>query len=165
MNNRAPIPSELRRRVLIEAGHRCSIPACRRIDAEAVHIVPPEAGGTDDYENLVALCPGCRERLRKGSETNQKSLYQYKTNLRFMHDKFSRLEVDLLFECAGSPGKRVLWSPFNAFLLQRLVDARYVDYTVTSAGVMIGGLKSNPDFITLSKEGAEFIASLGEAEL
>ncbi len=165
MNDRAPIPSELRRRVLIEAGHRCSIPACRRIDAEAVHIVPPEAGGTDDYENLVALCPDCRAGIRERNEIDLKTLQLYKANLRFMHDKFSQLEVDLLFECAHTPGKRVLWSPFNSFLLRRLVDAGYVDYTFTKAGVMIGGLKSNPDFITLSKKGAEFMASLGEAEL
>jgi hypothetical protein len=27
------------------------------------HIIPPEEGGTDDGENLISLCPSCRETV------------------------------------------------------------------------------------------------------
>jgi hypothetical protein len=31
---RPPIPAELRRRILVEAGHRCAIPTCRHIEVD-----------------------------------------------------------------------------------------------------------------------------------
>ena len=58
-----------------------------------------------------------------------------------------------------------MWAPFNALLLKRLVESGYIDYVVTRAGVMIGGMKSNPDYITISTKGADYVASLGEVEL
>jgi hypothetical protein len=42
MEKRPPIPSELYRAVLIEAGHRCAIPTCRQIPIEIAHIMPKE---------------------------------------------------------------------------------------------------------------------------
>ncbi len=58
-----------------------------------------------------------------------------------------------------------MWAPFNSLLLKRLVESGYIDYTVTPAGVMIGGMKSNPDYITISAKGIQYVESLGEVEL
>ena len=165
MSDRSPIPAGLRRRVLVEAGHRCAIPTCRYIDVDVHHIIPWETCKKHEYENLIALCPNCHRRAHKTNEIDRKSLYRYKANLRFTHDKFSQLEVDVLFECARSPGKHVMWAPFNSLLLKRLVESGYIDYTVTPAGVMIGGMKSNPDYITISAKGIQYVESLGEVEL
>lgn len=165
MSDRPQIPAELRRKVLVEAGHRCAIPACRYIDVDVHHIIPWETCQMHEYENLIALCPNCHRRAHNTNEIDRKSLYLYKANLRFTHDRFSQLEVDLLFECAKVPGKLLMWAPFNALLIKRLTESGYINYTITPSGVMIGGMKSNPDYISISEKGLAYIASLGEVEL
>ena len=59
---RPPIPAELRRRVFVEAGHRCAIPTCRHIDIVIHHIIPWAKVNEHVYENLIALCPNCHSR-------------------------------------------------------------------------------------------------------
>jgi hypothetical protein len=102
MSERPAIPEELRRRVLVESGHRCAIPSCRQIVVEVHHIVPWEQCRTHEYSNLIALCPNCHSMAHK-NVIDRKSLHLYKANLRFTHDRFSQVEVDLLFECARQP--------------------------------------------------------------
>ena len=85
--------------------------------------------------------------------------------MRFTHDKFSQLEVDVLFECARNVGKQIMWAPFNMLLLRRLIDSGYIQYIVKPAGVVIGGMKSNPDYITITEKGVQYVQSLGEIEL
>jgi len=165
MSDRPSIPAELRRRVLVEAGHRCAIPTCRYIDVDVHHIVPWETCQKHEYENLIALCPNCHRRAHKSNEIDRKSLYHYKANLRFTHDRFSQLEVDMLFECAKAAGQHLMWAPFNMLLLKRLIESGYVQYTTTPGGVMIGGMKSNPDYISITPNGVAYIASLGEVDL
>lgn len=165
MSNRTAIPAELRRRVLVEAGHRCAIPTCRHIDVDVHHIVPWESCQEHSYENLIALCPNCHRRAHKTNEIDRKSLFNYKANLRFTHDRFSQLEVDMLFECAKVPGQQLMWAPFNIMLLKRLTESGYIDYISSPAGVVIGGMKSNPDYITITNKGLEYVASLGTVEL
>ena len=165
MNERPPIPAELRRRVLVEAGHRCAIPTCRYIDVDIHHIVPWETCQKHAYENLIALCPNCHRRVHKTNEIDRKSLHHYKANLRFTHDRFSQLEVDMLFECAKANGTNLMWAPFNMLLLKRLIESGYVLYTITPAGVSINGMKSNPDFIRITEKGIKYILSLGEVDL
>lgn len=101
---RPPIPAEIRRRILVEAGHRCAIPTCRYIEVDVHHIVPWAQCQAHEYDNLIALCPNCHRRADRG-EIDRKSLRLYKANLRFVHDKYSQLEMDILFELRrmGSP--------------------------------------------------------------
>lgn len=164
MCDRPSIPAELRRRVLVEAGHRCAIPTCRYIEVEVHHIVPWEACQKHEYENLIALCPNCHRRADKG-DIDRKSLHHYKANLRFTHDRFSQLEVDMLFECAKAAGRRLMWAPFNRLLLKRLIESGYIQYTTTPGGAIIGGMKSNPDYISITQKGRDYIASLAEINL
>jgi len=77
---RPPIPTELSRRVLIEAGHRCAIPTCRNPDVDLHHIVPWERCKSHDFDNLIALCPNCHRRAHNG-EIDRKSLLLYKLQL------------------------------------------------------------------------------------
>ena len=74
--SRPAIPAELRRKVLVEAGHRCAIPTCRHIDVEIHHIVPWDKCKERKYENLIALCPNCHRRVHKGN-IDRKSLRLY----------------------------------------------------------------------------------------
>src|SRR5260370_40625890 len=99
---RPPIPADLRRRVLVESGHRCGIPTCRHIEVDVHHIVPWAQCQAHEYDNLIALCPNCYRRADRG-EIDRKSLRLYKINLRFAHDKYSQLELGTLFELNGMP--------------------------------------------------------------
>ena len=124
---RPPIPVELRRRVLVEAGHRCAIPTCRYIDVDVHHIVPWEQCKKHEYENLIALCPNCHRRADQ-EEVDRKSLRIYKANLRFAIEKYSQFEMDVLFELSTTMSGR--GQPFPIYLnllIKRLLDAGVVN--------------------------------------
>jgi hypothetical protein len=163
--SRPSIPAGIRRRVLVEAGHRCAIPTCRHIDVDVHHIVPWEKCERHDYENLIALCPNCHRRAHKNNEIDKESLRIYKANLRLIHDRFSQIEVDVLFELSKSPQSQLMWAPFNKLLLKRLIDSQCIAYVDTPEGVSIGGMKSNPDFIQITQIGIDYLKSLGKTLL
>lgn len=161
-DDRPAIPAPLRRRVLVEAGHRCAIPTCRHIDADVHHIVPWDQCKEHKYENLIALCPNCHRRANN-EKIDRKSLRTYKANLRYTHDKFSQFEVDLLFELYRNPpnyGKSFAKS--MRLLIKQLLDAGYVKvhehkgptYNAVEAFLI-------HDVVIITKEGRKFIDSLG----
>ena len=79
---RPKVPSELRRRVLIEAGHRCAIPACKATPVEIAHIVPWSKVRRHEFKNLIALCPTCHTRFDDPhGPIDLKAMRQYKANL------------------------------------------------------------------------------------
>ncbi|MFI6706287.1 HNH endonuclease [Nonomuraea sp. NPDC050478] len=79
---RPAIPSELRRRVLIEAGHRCAIPTCRATPVEIAHIIPWSKVKKHEFKNLIALCPTCHARYDDPhNPLDRKAMRQYKVNL------------------------------------------------------------------------------------
>ena len=57
--SRDTISAEVKRAVLVEAGHRCAIPTCRATTTEIAHIVPWAETQDHSFENLIALCPNC----------------------------------------------------------------------------------------------------------
>lgn len=159
--NRPPIPAELRRRVLVEAGHRCAIPTCRHIDVDVHHIVPWERCKEHNYENLISLCPNCHRRADRG-EIDKKSLRIYKNNLRFLYDKFTMFEIDILFELNKLPAESTIhFPPYLILLIKRIIEANYVDWIKTPSAVEIGGMKANPDYLRITEKGRKFIELLG----
>jgi hypothetical protein len=162
---RPPIPADVRRRILVEAGHRCAIPTCRYIEIEVHHIVPWAQCKAHDYDNLIALCPNCHARADHG-EIDRKSLRLYKFNVRFAHDKYSQLELDTLFELAKMPpGHGMPWQGFMLILLKRILDSNFISVHVVEAGMYVGNVKSNPDLIAITQKGRDFVADLGLHEL
>ena len=161
IDQRPAIPTEVRRRVLVEAGHRCAIPTCRYIEVDAHHIIPWETCQKHEYENLIALCPNCHRRADKG-DIDRKALRMYKANLRFAHDKFSQFEMDLMFELYQAPQDAVCqWPPFLMLMVKRLLDAAYIQRHEHEGGVFLGGMKASPDHLVITAGGREFIQSLG----
>ena len=157
---RLSIPAELKRKVLVEAGHRCAIPTCRAIITDVHHIVPWSQCKKHEYENLIALCPNCHRRADSG-DIDRKSLKLYKANLRFIYDKFTIFEIDVLFELNKfPPGKTMQFPPYLILLVKRIIEAKYVKWTETPVGVTIGGMKSNPDYLQISDEGKHFLTRL-----
>lgn len=49
--------SRIRRRVLSRAGFSCEMEGCRAPATEVDHIIPRSRGGSDEMDNLRALCP------------------------------------------------------------------------------------------------------------
>jgi len=80
MPDRPAIPADLRRRVLLEAGHRCAIHTCRHVDVDVHHIVPWAREREHRFENLIALCPNCHRRADAG-DIDRQSLRLYKARL------------------------------------------------------------------------------------
>lgn len=160
MDKRPAIPAAIERRVLVEAGHRCAIPTCRYIEVEIHHIIPWEKRRKHEYDNLIALCANCHRRADRG-EIDRKSLRIYKANLRFAHDKFSNIEVDILYELRKiDPNKGILWPRFNILLIKRIIDAGYIIVKQQDTSVSINGMVASPDVIFLTDSGREFLDSI-----
>jgi hypothetical protein len=167
------MPAEIRRRVLVEAGHRCAIPTCRYIEVDVHHIVPWAQCQAHEYDNLIALCPNCHRADAR--DIDRKSLRLYKLNLRFAHDKYSQLELDVLFELERR-GEGMPWMGFNLILLNRIIDSGFIavhevdsDSVVTVIGIeteaFVGEIKTSPDIIAITPKGRQFIEELGMREL
>ena len=162
---RPAIAAELKRRILVEAGHRCAIPTCRHIEIDIHHIIPWAQCQTHEYGNLIALCSNCHRRADRG-DIDRKSLRLYKFNLRFAHDKFSNLEMDVMMELAKlKRGQAAQWPEFNLLLLKRITDAGYVRFQKPQGGAWAMGMSLTPLLMTLSDHGRNFIAELGKDEL
>jgi HNH endonuclease len=163
---RPPIPTDVRRRVLVEAGHRCAIPTCRYIEVEVHHIIPWAQCKAHEYDNLIALCANCHGRADAG-KIDRKSLRLYKFNLRFAHDKFSQIEMDILFQLFSLPSTEgIPWLSYQTILLRRLFDAGYIFLQEDpNNGMWVGNVKTNPDLIGITDKGREFVRELGLHEL
>jgi len=95
-------------------------------------------------------------------DIDRKSLRIYKANLRYAHDKFSQLEVDMLFELYRLPaGHGAPWPGYLGLLLKRLFDSGYVTMVAAGASISIGNVKTTPDFLVITPNGQKFIDSLG----
>ncbi len=160
--SRPPIPADIRRKVLVEAGHRCAIPTCRHIDADVHHIVPWASCREHKYDNLIALCPNCHRRADRG-DIDRKSLRLYKINLRFAHDKFTQLELDVLFET--NMGRPIEWPLFMNILIKRILDAGFVKIAEESGQVFINNIKFSPVQLFITDKGRDFIRDIGSREM
>lgn len=144
---RPAIPAELRRRVLIEAGHRCAVPTCRQHPVEIEHIEDWAKVKEHRFENLIALCPNCHSR--KGSGPNQidrKSLRQYKANLAVLNSRYGDVERRLIeafgthLRQGGSPTDQMVLGAGSQVLVMYLIQDGYLEQMPFSSGVKIGGL-------------------------
>ena len=163
--SRPPMPADLRRRILVEAGHRCAIPTCRYIEVDVHHIIPWNKCISHSYDNLIALCRNCHRRADRGG-IDRKSLRLYKRNLQFVHDKFSQLELDVLF-CARArqPDQPMDWPPFMRILINRILDAGYVEIVSSEGSVFISGMRVDPEHLYITNEGRKFIENIGLREM
>lgn len=74
------IKKQTRDRLLVEARHRCTI--CHEKCFEIHHIIEQSAGGSDEYDNLIVLCPNCHQhRYHRSKEFTPEQLHLYKMHL------------------------------------------------------------------------------------
>jgi len=104
--SRDTIPTEVKRAVLVEAGHRCAIPTCRATTTEIAHIVPWADTQDNSFENLIALCPNCHARFDQKKEIDRLAVKMYKHNLSILNNRYGEFERRL-FEVLAKSGERV----------------------------------------------------------
>lgn len=119
--SREHITAELKRKILVEAGHRCAIPTCRFPTTELAHIIPYSKVKKHEYHNLIALCPNCHTRFDKG-EIDKKSIDIYKSKLVFLSDRYSKYELDVL-EYLRKENKVIVYGHLS---IKNLVDNNLV---------------------------------------
>ena len=88
--------------MLVEAGHRCTIPTCRQFPVQ-IHDIEEQAA--DEADDVIALCSDCHERVARGYIT-RRSLEQYKANLAIINARYGGLERRALYTFVGGPDAR-----------------------------------------------------------
>lgn len=107
------------------------------------------------------MCPNCH-RLADIGRIDRKSLRIYKANLRYIHDKFSQLEFDILSALYKEPeNARLQFPSFMMILINRILDAEYVEVKLPKSSVQILGIEMKPAYLFLTDKGREYIDSLG----
>ena len=158
------IPADVKRAVLVEAGHRCAIPTCRATTTEVAHIVPGPETNDNSFENLIALCPNCHTRFDQKQEIDRLSVKMYKHNLGILNNRYGEFERRL-FELLGKSGERVFVVGAGGDLLvaNAVKDGFFEDKHVQGMGLDIVGNdglhKSFPMSFTywVTDAGVEFI--------
>lgn len=160
---RPPIPMELKREVLLEAGHRCAIPTCRQTPVEVAHIIPWKEGKEHTFDNLIALCPTCHTRYDKG-EIDRKSMQQYKANLSVLNGRYSDLEKRVLMHFAERPTESQIRLPgeLEILLMFLLRDGFLIDKGTVHPVLWAGSVPSK--IYELTNKGREFIMKWLSAE-
>ena len=165
MSERPPIPSELKRRILVEAGHRCAIPTCRHPTTEIAHIEPWSKVREHKYENLIALCPNCHTRAER-KEIDHKSLRIYKRILQKLTDRYMKFELIVLNELRL--GRTVNMAGNMLLLIKNLLDEELVAIREgiargnVSLNVRMGTIPINVQ-VSLTEKGKRFIEEWIEA--
>lgn len=172
MNGTRNIPAKLKRRILVEAGHRCAIPTCRSFDIDVHHIIPFSKTKKHEYKNLIALCPNCHRRSEKG-EIDRQSLFRYKDNLRYVIDKYSSFEIDLLMVLAREPEKALVIPAHTELLFWRIKEEGMVRHIETPADIVAvrfegmedTPLKLTPDLVQITDKGKRFVDSISRQKI
>jgi hypothetical protein len=98
---RKNLSQKVRTIVLTEAGYRCAVPTCRdKLALDLHHLYQVSAGGGDDPENLIALCPSCHAKYHRGYIPAD-AIYAYKSMLVALSRAFDLDAVDRLLFLNG----------------------------------------------------------------
>ena len=134
------IPANVKRAVLVEAGHRCAISTCRATTTEIAHIVPWATSKDNSFENLIALCPTCHTRFDQKKEIDQLSIKMYKQNLSILNNRYGEFERRL-FEILANSGERVfvVGAGGDILVANAVKDGFFEDKYVEGQGLEIVG--------------------------
>lgn len=154
--NRPAIPRPLKRKVLVEAGHRCAIPTCRQTTTELAHITPFVEVQEHTFDNLIALCPNCHTRFDKG-EIDKGSMLQYKTNLSIINGRYGNFEKRILQLFSKEEEEKEVWLPgWHDIHVYYLLEDGLLEKTGKTGGISIAGVPSREQYL-LTLKGRAFI--------
>ncbi len=160
---RTPIPTELKRMVLIEAGHRCAIPTCKHPTTEIAHIVPWSKCKEHTFGNLIALCPNCHTRF-DNNQIDKKSMLTYKANLALLNSRYSDLEKRIIDSFIKNPTAREILIPggLDLMLMYLIKDGILID-TKKTTGIILNDMPSQK-YYALTPQGISFIKNILDAK-
>jgi hypothetical protein len=138
--SRDTIPAEIKRAVLVEAGHRCAIPTCRATTTEIAHIVPWAETQDNSFENLIALCPNCHTRFDQKKEIDRLAVKMYKHNLGILNNRYGEFERRL-FEVLAKSNERVfvLGAAGDLMVANAVKDGFFEDKHVVGLDLLVTG--------------------------
>ncbi len=160
---RPAIPVQLRRDVLVEAGHRCAIPTCRSPQIHIAHIEPWAKVHEHNFANLIALCPNCHTRYDSG-QIDRQSMLQYKANLSVLTNRYGDLEQRILLAFAAEPRRETIWLPGGLdIMVMYLLRDGLLALTTQNSGVIMAGVPSSVAYV-LTPAGRDFVTKWLNAE-
>ena len=135
---RITVPTEIKRTVLVEAGHRCAIPTCRSTTTEIAHIVPYSETQDNSFANLIALCPNCHTRFDQKKEIDRPAVKMYKPNLSILNNRYGEIERRL-FEVLAKSRERVfvLGAAGDIMVANAVMDGFFEDKNVAGMNLDI----------------------------
>ncbi|TMR91441.1 HNH endonuclease [Nonomuraea basaltis] len=163
---RPPISAQLKRDLLVEAGHRCAIPTCRAAEPlEFEHIDDWAKVKKHEFANMIVLCRNCHGR--KGSRPGQidrKALMQYKANLAVVNGRYGELELRILDAVARKPLQTEFVLPaYMGLMVSYLIKDGLLrrhetmqDYKVRTEGIFALDL-SVAQWYEITEKGIDFI--------
>lgn len=161
--DRPHLPRPVERELLVEAGHRCAIPTCRRTPVEIAHIVARAKGGPDTVDNLIVLCPNCHTRYDRG-EIDRPAMFQYKANLFVINGRYGDVERRILAHFVDDQGSGTTWLPGGSDIqVEYLLHDGFLEKTGRDSGVYIASVPSQEEY-RLTDAGRRFITSWSTAE-
>jgi hypothetical protein len=96
VTKRSPIPMDVKRQVLHEAGYRCSVPACHTIlTLDMHHCEHVSKDGSNDPSNLLVLCPNCH-RLYNNGDISDESIRTWKMFQISLNEALDKNSVEIL---------------------------------------------------------------------
>ena len=171
MSQRRPSsPVELKRRLLIESGHRCSIPACKTTSPlEFEHIEEWSKVKTHQFENMIVLCANCHGRKGdKNGQIDKRSLKIYKLNLALINSRYIDIEKRVIEYFATALKNQVVLTECAIqlptgfdFFINYLVNDGLLRFH-SSAGLITGDLSTLKNWV-LTEDGISFIKNYYEA--
>ncbi len=162
MPKRPPIPAELERQVLLEAGHRCAIHACRQVPVEIAHIVPWSRCRAHEFQNLIGLCPTCHTRY-DGGQIDRKSMMAYKRDAWLRSSRYSDLEKRLLLSLAMAKLSHVwVFTGLHPLISEAIKDGLLTDGGITRPETFPETFRER--LYTLTAKGEAFAALLRDLD-
>jgi HNH endonuclease len=161
---RPVIPAEMKRRIMMEAGHRCAIPTCRTVPVELAHIDRWSEVREHSFENLIALCPTCHTRYDSG-DIDRLSMKCYKANLGIISGRYGDMERRVLGFLAEDPETAEFGLPGAGWdiHLMYLIKDGLIEPAHRDTGVVFVG-RAMQDLYTVTPAGQEFVKRYVAAE-
>lgn len=155
---RTPIPEDIRRAVLIEAGYRCAVPTCRGLLVlDLHHLVPVRDGGENAAGNLLALCPTCHAMHERG-KIDPEAVRSWKAMLVSLNAAFDRVSIDLLLllrDIKSNGQEALAVSGDGVGRYASLIFSGFAEYR--SKGGLRGGLHEDRFEVRISEKGLRLL--------
>lgn len=166
---RKKIPVDVQVKVLTQAGYRCAVPTCRTILAlDLHHIVELGKGGSDDPDNLVALCPTCHALHHRGTIPIE-SIRAWKMLLFSINEVMGKRAIDNLLLLEKQPSDQMIMFTGDSLIeFAPVIAAKLVewgDLSITTGYSSSGGSVSRFHCMELTPKGHDFLAAWRAGQL